>query len=252
MDHVEFYNNQHSTFPSRIHPSNAKIKLCEPVGAWIFTADEKMISSIFKSGSLAVDTIMSIAAGPRSLRFTFQGRELSWAQFRRGPFNMQWQLLSSPYNRIVHRQQCDAWLAHTSTLYRSQKTYDDINRSVGKRQRGTVTHRWEHVIPLSQMIQRCLHKKQQGSLTRNDALRVLFCPVALITQEEDGSVNSASRDKNHCPEFPFRRYKTHVDQIILTSKGVAVDLHNFRLGDHYNVVKSIPIYKSIWEAIEAQ
>lgn len=250
MDHVEFYNNQYPAFPSKIHPGNANIKLSEPIGAWIFTADEKMISSIVKSGSLAVDTIMSVAAGPRSLRFTFQGRDISWPEFRTRPFNMQWQLLSSPYNRIVHRHQRDTWLAHTSTLYRSQKTYDDINRSVRKRQRGTVTHRWEHVIPLSQMIQRCLHKKQQGSLTRNDALRVLFCPVALITQEEDGSVNSASRDKNHCPEFPFRRYMGHVDQVILTEKNVAIDMESFRLDDHYEVVKSIPSYENIWDAIE--
>lgn len=97
--------------------------------------------------------------------------------------------------------------------------------------------RTEHIIPITQITDFLISE----SLTLVEALEA---PVAFLSKETELVVSRIEGSFNHNPWFPFRRYVSAgnlkgVEIHLKTIFGDGIDLNEWTLSDHYNLVEKI-------------
>jgi glutathionyl-hydroquinone reductase len=89
----------------------------------------------------------------------------------------------------------------------------------------------EHTVTVADLVNLYFHKKLALGL-------LLFFPVTLLSKGSNVLLNKFSKT-NEDIYYPFRRYlKANITNEIYTHAGTKVDLQNYNLNDHFNLVRA--------------
>lgn len=150
-------------------------------------------------------------------------------------------------------------LAHVRT---EREINDEVNRRIrlandflgmaGSRKMGCLYHEkemnnvdamCEHVVPMSVLVD-LYH-------TGNESFeKLVLYPIARISKVSDNELNRIHPRNTGCNlENPFRRYEKPRIKIV-THTGKDVDLHNWSMRDHWNLVLETTELEPILEVLE--
>jgi hypothetical protein len=88
----------------------------------------------------------------------------------------------------------------------------------------------EHTVTVADLVNLYFHKKINFGI-------LLFFPVTLLSKTSNELLNNYSKN-NEDIFYPFRRYqKANISNDIYTHAGKKVDLENYHLSDHFNLVR---------------
>ena len=87
----------------------------------------------------------------------------------------------------------------------------------------------EHVIPQNRIINAYLH----GLITAEQALQMPLCMIS----DSDKHILEGDWQQSGNWEFPFRRYKlAGFTKKIYSVSGIEINVNNYSLGDHFNMI----------------